>query len=79
MREWLSASGSLPTIQARLRADLYAAIQVKLFLETDFNLDDQLMLQEQASDPTLRLKPKEGKASIDVPTRFTSRFSKMIH
>ena len=39
------------------------------FLETDLNLDDQLMLQEQASDPTLRLKPKEGKASVDVPTR----------
>lgn len=51
VREWLSASGSLPTIQARLRADLYAAIQ------------------EQASDPTLRLKPKERKASVDVPSR----------
>ena len=70
VREWLSASGSLPTIQARLRADLYAAIQVKtLFLETGFNLDDQLMIQEQASDPSLRLKPKEGKARVDVPTR----------
>ena len=34
-----------------------------------FNLDDQLMLQEQASDPTLRLKPKERKASVDVPSR----------
>jgi len=51
VREWLSASGSLSTIQARLRADLYAAIQ------------------EQASDPTLRLKPKEGKGSVDAPTR----------
>ena len=28
VREWLVSSGSLPTIQARLRADLYAAIQV---------------------------------------------------
>jgi len=51
VREWLAASGSLPTIQARLRADLYAAIQ------------------EQASDPTLRLKPKVGKVAVDVPTR----------
>ena len=33
MRSWLAASGSLPTIQARLRADLYAAIQVSLLLE----------------------------------------------
>ena len=40
-----------------------------LFLETDFNLDDQLMFQEQASDPSLRLKPKERKASVDVPSR----------
>ena len=28
------------------------------------------MFQEQASDPTLRLKPKEGKASVDAPTRL---------
>ena len=69
MREWLVASGSLPTIQARLRADLYAAIQVKLFLGTDFNLNQLTFLQEQGSDPTLRLKPKEGKATVDVPTR----------
>merc|ERR1719507_2424459 len=27
------------------------------------------MLQEQASDPSLRLKPKERKASVDVPSR----------
>ena len=27
------------------------------------------MFQEQASDPTLRLKPKEGKATADAPTR----------
>ena len=33
VRSWLAASGSLPTIQARLRADLYAAIQVSLLLE----------------------------------------------
>jgi len=45
------SSGSLPTIQARLRADLYAAIQ------------------EQASDPALRLKPKERSANVDLPTR----------
>jgi len=45
------SSGSLPTIQARLRADLYAAIQ------------------EQASDPALRLKPKESNANVNLPTR----------
>jgi len=45
------SSGSLPTIQARLRADLYAAIQ------------------EQASDPALRLKPKERNANVNLPTR----------
>ena len=40
VREWLAASGSLPTIQARLRADLYAAIQVwKCFLKPEFNLN----------------------------------------
>ena len=39
VREWLAASGSLPTIQARLRADLYAAIQVNIFLEQVFNLN----------------------------------------
>ena len=74
MREWLSASGSLPTIQARLRADLYAAIQVKLFLNQ--NRLFQLMFQEQASDPNLRLKPKEGKASVDVPTRSAAGFQR---
>ena len=80
VREWLVSSGSLPTIQARLRADLYAAIQVAclciVFLESlvlfhlvnDNNMR-QMSIQEQASDPALRLKPKERNANVNLPTR----------